>query len=119
MNNNTPTSFLVLSVLIFYARLFWVQRKKSQLEDKITALPVLNKGKKSTKGKKDLKDTRPASSYLSLSFHITNWWLAIGGLLFVIGGLVLRLVPSLMAIPNNPWWAAISIGIVMLGFSYW
>jgi len=114
MSLNDPTTILVIAVLIFYARLFWLQWKRAGLERKLNQSLAANDKKRN---KKEDQPRQPV--YLNLSFRVTNWWLAGGGVLFLVAGFVFKFVPYFdQAFAVNPWWMAMSLGIVMLGFSY-
>jgi sterol desaturase/sphingolipid hydroxylase (fatty acid hydroxylase superfamily) len=109
MKFDTGTIVTIIAVVLFYIRLIILQRQKSQA---LATSGASTSGKKSRAKKKGNKQSD------FFKFHISSWPLVIAGVITISAGALLNAISPFGPQINQLWWIPVSIGIVLLAFSY-
>ena len=110
MKLDTGTIVTIVAVVLFYIRLVILQSQKSRSLSASDSTPPSgrrSKGKKKSEKKSEF-----------FKFHISSWPLVIAGVVTISAGALLNAISPFGATVNALWWIPVSIGIVLLAFSY-
>lgn len=110
MTLNAPTIITIVFVLIFYLRLMviqWGYAKKAR--------SAYQKAKPAPKKGGSGKDT---DGTYSPQIHVTSWYLVGAGVVLIVLGAVLQLVPGISETIRGLWWIPLNLGILLFTFSF-
>lgn len=113
MSINIGTAIILIAVLIFYARLMIIQRKR---EKRSRQPPGQIGGQKKVKG--SAKTRAALESYSIISRNPRNWVIAGAGVAGVLLGLLLYFKVIPIAGAESLFWLPIALGIIAFSFGF-
>lgn len=114
MSLSDPGTLVVIAIIgLFYLRLYYLRRKKKQLEREEVlrklAEPVKKRKKNAPRQEKD-----PNAPW----FKVANWWVVGAGLVFMSLGVAMKTSSTWFPAAVAPyWWIPVGIGGVFFIFS--
>ena len=110
MKINYGTVIAVAAALIFYLRLIILQRQR------VKRMRIAYQAQ-SSKRKKKANRQEQQSIVESLGLKIISWYALSAGIVFIILGAVISIAPWLSSSVRELWWVAVTLGILVLGFT--
>jgi len=120
MNLDTGTIIVGLAIIVFYLRYLQLKgRKKKQIrKEEFQKLSPAEKERLKKAKKYGAKSKAPDAQH-DTNFHVISWWLFGSGFLLACLGVVMKTTPTVIQSPYGPyWWIAVTIGILVLTFSF-
>ena len=119
MKLDTGTIIVGIAIIIFYLRYLQLKgRKKKQIRreefQKMTPAQI----EKAKKAKKYGAKGKTADVQHDTNFHVTSWWLFGSGFILACLGVAMKTSTFIPPPYGEFWWVAVTVGILVLTFSF-
>ncbi len=119
MKLDTGTIIVIIAIIIFYLRFVQLKgRKKKQIRKDETQKLTPAQIEKAKKAKKYGAKVKTPVVEHDTNFQVTSWWLFGSGFLLACLGVAMKTSTFIPAPYEGYWWVAVTIGILILTFSF-